>query len=107
MLLESHCTVGAFPVNCLAHHDVCSDKIARRVVSSIAVRANQLEFSLLNARTTFARNIGAPKIPAVMWEDIGGLSRVKNEILDTIQLPLEHPELFIDGLKKRSGTRIF
>ncbi|OJA08223.1 hypothetical protein AZE42_09390 [Rhizopogon vesiculosus] len=85
------------------------DKIARRTLSScpIAVRANQLEFSLLKARTTFARNIGAPKIPAVMWEDIGGLSRVKNEILDTIQLPLEHPELFMDGLKKRSGILLY
>lgn len=61
----------------------------------------------MKARTTFSQNIGAPKIPAVMWEDIGGLSRVKNEILDTIQLPLEHPELFIEGLKKRSGILLY
>ncbi|KAG0705248.1 AAA-domain-containing protein [Suillus ampliporus] len=84
-------------------------EVARRAWSrsTIAIRANQLEFSLLKARTTFAQNIGAPKIPAVMWEDIGGLSRVKNEILDTIQLPLEHPELFIEGLKKRSGILLY
>lgn len=78
-----------------------------RSLSTIAIRANQVESSLLKARTTFAQNIGAPKIPAVMWEDIGGLSRVKNEILDTIQLPLEHPELFIEGLKKRSGILLY
>ncbi|KAG1754185.1 AAA-domain-containing protein [Suillus lakei] len=85
------------------------DEIACRTrsLSTIAIRANQLELSLLKARTTFAQNIGAPKIPAVMWEDIGGLSRVKNEILDTIQLPLEHPELFIEGLKKRSGILLY
>ncbi|KAG1766092.1 AAA-domain-containing protein [Suillus occidentalis] len=85
------------------------DKIACRTrsLSTIAIRANQAELSLLKARTTFAQNIGAPKIPAVMWEDIGGLSRVKNEILDTIQLPLEHPELFIEGLKKRSGILLY
>jgi len=96
-------------VHDLAHQHDYSDKSTRRALSSspVAVRANQLEFSLLKARTTFARNIGAPKIPAVTWEDIGGLSKVKNEILDTIQLPLEHPELFIDGLKKRSGAHIF
>lgn len=75
--------------------------------SVIAIRANHVELSLSKTRTTFAQNIGAPKIPAVMWEDIGGLSRVKNEILDTIQLPLEHPELFIDGLKKRSGILLY
>lgn len=37
------------------------------------------------------------------WDDVGGLAHVKADILDTIQLPLEHPELFADGLKKRSG----
>ncbi|KAG2115312.1 P-loop containing nucleoside triphosphate hydrolase protein [Suillus discolor] len=85
------------------------DKITCRTrsLSTIAIRANQVELSLLKARTTFSQNIGAPKIPAVMWEDIGGLSRVKNEILDTIQLPLEHPELFIEGLKKRSGILLY
>jgi hypothetical protein len=31
---------------------------------------------------------------------------VKQEILDTVQLPLEHPELFADGVKKRSGAGI-
>jgi peroxin-6 len=109
LLLETHCAVRAFRVNNFADQDVCSGEIACRTrsLSTVAVRANQVALSLLKARTTFAQNIGAPKIPAVTWEDIGGLSRVKNEILDTIQLPLEHPELFSEGLKKRSGTPIF
>ncbi|KAG1826708.1 P-loop containing nucleoside triphosphate hydrolase protein [Suillus subaureus] len=101
-------------VDCLTQAEVIAvreslDEIACRArsLSTIAIRANQVELSLLKARTTFARNIGAPKIPAVMWEDIGGLSRIKNEILDTIQLPLEHPELFIEGLKKRSGILLY
>ena len=46
--------------------------------------------------------IGAPKIPSVRWEDVGGLAEVKAEILDTVQLPLQHPELFAAGLR-RSG----
>lgn len=46
--------------------------------------------------------IGAPKIPNVSWQDIGGLIDVKEELLDTIQLPLQHPELFASGLR-RSG----
>lgn len=48
--------------------------------------------------------IGAPKIPNVSWRDIGGLLDVKEELLDTIQLPLQHPELFASGLR-RSGER--
>lgn len=57
------------------------------------------------ARSSYSESIGAPKIPSVSWDDIGGLASVKQDILDTIQLPLEHPELFADGLKKRSGEQ--
>ena len=42
-----------------------------------------------------------PRIPNVKWEDIGGLDLVKDEILDTIDMPLKHPELFNNGLKKK------
>lgn len=55
------------------------------------------------ARASYSQNIGAPTIPNVSWDDVGGLANVKSEILDTIQLPLEHPELFAQDLKKRSG----
>ena len=59
--------------------------------------------ALQKARASYSESIGAPKIPNVTWDDVGGLAAVKDDILDTIQLPLEHPELFSDGLKKRSG----
>ncbi|XP_023575583.1 peroxisome biogenesis factor 6 isoform X2 [Octodon degus] len=41
-------------------------------------------------------------IPSVSWHDVGGLQDVKRAILETIQLPLEHPELLGLGLR-RSG----
>ncbi|KAM7062617.1 peroxisome biogenesis factor 6 [Acridotheres tristis] len=50
--------------------------------------------------------VGAPKIPSVSWQDVGGLQEVKKEILDTIQLPLEHPELLSLGLF-RSGLLLY
>nr|XP_022334212.1 peroxisome assembly factor 2-like isoform X2 [Crassostrea virginica] len=50
--------------------------------------------------------IGAPKIPDVSWEDVGGLADVKSEILDTIQLPLQYPELLAAGLR-RSGILFY
>uniref|UniRef100_A0A803VV21 Peroxisomal ATPase PEX6 n=1 Tax=Ficedula albicollis TaxID=59894 RepID=A0A803VV21_FICAL len=50
--------------------------------------------------------VGAPKIPSVSWQDIGGLQEVKKEILDTIQLPLEYPELLSLGLC-RSGLLLY
>ena len=49
---------------------------------------------------------GTPHIPNVAWEDIGGLALAKDDILDTIQLPLEHPELISRGLR-RSGVLLY
>lgn len=60
-----------------------------------------------DARNQFSDSIGAPRIPNVKWEDIGGLDLVKDEILDTIDMPLKHPELFNNGLKKRSGILFY
>ncbi|KAI9783895.1 MAG: peroxisomal assembly protein [Peltula sp. TS41687] len=59
------------------------------------------------ARKNFSDSIGAPKIPTVTWDDVGGLAHVKDAVLETIQLPLEYPELFAKGLKKRSGILFY
>ncbi|KAF7884865.1 hypothetical protein EAF00_010683 [Botryotinia globosa] len=59
------------------------------------------------ARKNFADAIGAPKIPNVGWDDVGGLSNVKEAVMETIQLPLERPELFAKGMKKRSGILFY
>ncbi|XP_061078954.1 peroxisomal ATPase PEX6-like [Conger conger] len=48
----------------------------------------------------------AAMVPAVRWQDVGGLQQVKKEILDTIQLPLERPELLSLGLR-RSGLLLY
>ncbi|KAI9615651.1 hypothetical protein H4Q26_011593 [Puccinia striiformis f. sp. tritici PST-130] len=44
---------------------------------------------------------------AVSWDDIGGLAKVREEILETVQLPIQHPELFANGLKRRSGLLLY
>ncbi len=59
------------------------------------------------ARKNFADSIGAPKIPNVTWDDVGGLNNVKDAVQETIQLPLERPELFAKGMKKRSGILFY
>jgi len=54
-----------------------------------------------------AMDIGAPKIPQVYWDDVGGLAHAKDEILDMVQLPLQHPELFAAGVRQRSGILLY
>ncbi|KAG8530676.1 uncharacterized protein KY384_004031 [Bacidia gigantensis] len=65
------------------------------------------EVAVEAARKNFADAIGAPKIPNVTWDDVGGLEQVKDAVLETIQLPLERPELFSKGMKKRSGILFY
>ncbi|KAI9033810.1 P-loop containing nucleoside triphosphate hydrolase protein [Phycomyces nitens] len=75
--------------------------------AGVALTAADFDGALNEARASYSDSIGAPKIPNVTWDDVGGLANVKDDILDTIQLPLEHPELFGSGLKKRSGILLY
>ncbi|GMH96292.1 hypothetical protein TrVE_jg3711 [Triparma verrucosa] len=49
----------------------------------------------------------ALNIPNVKWEDIGGLDHVREEILDAVQLPMQHPALFKARGLRRSGILLF
>ena len=60
-----------------------------------------------HARSTFSDSIGAPKIPTVTWDDVGGLADQKSSIMETISLPLSRPELFAKGMRKRSGILFY
>lgn len=84
----------------------------RRSLQSVGAAGIQLtgtDFSsaLAAARRGYADSIGAPKIPEVRWEDVGGLESVKEAILETLTLPLSRPDLFASGLRRRSGILLF
>lgn len=74
---------------------------------SILITQEDLSKATSKARNEFSVSIGAPQIPNVTWDDIGGIDFVKGEILDTIDMPLKHPELFTSGMKKRSGILFY
>ncbi|PRD32748.1 UNVERIFIED_CONTAM: Peroxisome assembly factor 2 [Trichonephila clavipes] len=76
------------------------------ILASVPIVQKDLINALETLQSKFAEAIGAPKIPDVKFEDIGGLAQVKQEILDTIQLPLEHPEILFSGLR-RSGVLLY
>jgi len=89
-------------------------RAARLVAHGASVAASRpvlcaadLDAALGHVRASYSESMGAPKIPNVTWDDVGGLASVKHEILDTVQLPLQHPELFSDGVKKRSGVLLY
>ncbi|KAK2918466.1 peroxisomal ATPase PEX6 isoform X1 [Channa argus] len=78
--------------------DLCS--------SGVMIQNRDFTSALETLQDAQSKAIGAPKIPTVRWEDVGGLQQVKKDILDTIQLPLQHPELLSLGLN-RTGVLLY
>ncbi|ESP02286.1 hypothetical protein LOTGIDRAFT_138655 [Lottia gigantea] len=87
-------------------HDICIEEEEDIVCAGVVLQQNHFEAALDKLQTAHSDAIGAPKIPNVTWDDVGGLSSVKSDILDTVQLPLQHPELLSAGLK-RSGVLLY
>jgi SpoVK/Ycf46/Vps4 family AAA+-type ATPase len=56
-----------------------------------------------NKMKNLNKNSSTAIIPSVHWKDIGGLSNVKNEIRNAIEIPLKYPHLFPTNEMKRSG----
>ncbi|KAK9814693.1 hypothetical protein WJX72_009974 [[Myrmecia] bisecta] len=74
---------------------------------AVTLAPSHLQSALENVKKRTATVIGAPKVPNVRWEDVGGLENVKQAILDTVELPLKHPSLFAAGLRQRSGVLLY
>lgn len=46
-------------------------------------------------------------VPNTRWDDVGGLAAAKTEVMELVELPLKHPELFAGGGKQRSGLLLY
>ncbi|KAG6455481.1 hypothetical protein O3G_MSEX009205 [Manduca sexta] len=63
--------------------------------------------ALESIRSLQSQHLDAPKIPKVYWEDIGGLEKLKKELLKTIEFPIKYPHLFKNSSLKRSGILLY
>ncbi|KAL4038798.1 hypothetical protein IC575_002427 [Cucumis melo] len=73
----------------------------------LIMKKEDFNSSMDRSKKRNASALGAPKVPNVKWEDVGGLEEVKKSIMDTVQLPLLHKDLFSSGLRKRSGVLLY
>ncbi|XP_053670000.1 uncharacterized protein LOC128720360 [Anopheles nili] len=62
--------------------------------------------SLEKMQATFSDSLGAPKVPKVLWSEIGGLAKLKSEIQNSIGLPLRHKHLMGKNMR-RSGILLY
>lgn len=69
--------------------------------------ALRLEDVLKTFQRAHGHNLASTKLQPVRWSDVGGLEDAKEEIMETIQLPMLHPEMFQNGLKRRAGILLY
>lgn len=67
---------------------------------------DEFEKNLDIMQKQFTDSLGAPKVPRVLWSDIGGLSALKEEIQMSIGLPLKHVHLMGKNMR-RSGILLY
>lgn len=73
--------------------DLDDDEIDAEILDSLAVTQAHFTFALGTSNPSALRET-AVEVPNVTWDDIGGLEDVKSELQETVQYPVEHPELF-------------
>ncbi|OMH84644.1 Peroxisomal biogenesis factor 6 [Zancudomyces culisetae] len=83
----------------------------KRSRTATKIDKQDLERGIEKVRGNISNMLGVPKIPNVKWEDVGGLEHAKQEIIDTIQLPLLQINGGGDGggggMKVRSGLLFY
>lgn len=73
--------------------DLDDDEIDAEVLDSLAVTQDHFKFALGTSNPSALRETSV-EVPNVSWDDIGGLEKVKQELQETVQYPVEHPEMF-------------
>ncbi|XP_061535323.1 peroxisomal ATPase PEX6 isoform X3 [Phycodurus eques] len=76
------------------------------LAGGVTVRQRDFLAALQTLQDVRSAAVGAPGIPAVRWEDVGGLEQAKKDILDTVQLPLQRPQLLSLNLN-RTGILLY
>merc|ERR1712164_41483 len=73
--------------------DIEDDEIDAEVLDSLSVTQDHFKYALSQSNPSSLRET-VVEVPNVSWDDIGGLETVKQELQETVQYPVEHPEKF-------------
>ncbi|GAA95447.1 hypothetical protein E5Q_02101 [Mixia osmundae IAM 14324] len=87
--------------------DLDEDTIDAEVLDSLGVTMDNFRFALGVSNPSALRET-VVEVPNVTWDDIGGLEKVKIELQETVQYPVEHPEKFLKyGMSPSKGVLFY
>lgn len=83
------------------------DTIPADILSELEVTQYDFNEALLEIQPSALREVFV-EVPNVKWEDVGGLIAEKEEVQQSIELPLKHPKFFSHmGAKQPKGILLF
>jgi transitional endoplasmic reticulum ATPase len=83
------------------------DDFNAETFSSMAV-SNAHFMAALSMSNPSALRETIAEVPKVLWDDIGGLECVKKELQETVQYPVEHPQMFaMFGMSPSRGVLLY
>ena len=77
------------------------------VLNSLRVTMSDFRSALRTSSPATLRET-VVEVPTVNWDDVGGLDKVKLELQETVQYPLEYPEKFLKyGMSPSKGVLLY
>ncbi|KAG0099788.1 AAA ATPase cdc48, partial [Podila epicladia] len=87
--------------------DLDDETIDAEVLNSLAVTMENFRYALGISNPSALRE-SVVEVPTVTWNDVGGLEKVKQELQETVQYPVEHPEKFLKfGMSPSRGVLFY
>ncbi len=87
--------------------DLDEDTIDAEVLDSLGVTMENFRFALGTSNPSAIREVSV-EIPNVKWTDIGGLEKVKTELMETVSYPVTHAEQFAKfGMSPSKGVLFY
>ncbi|KAJ0082088.1 hypothetical protein Patl1_10305 [Pistacia atlantica] len=87
--------------------DVEDETIDVQILNSMNVTDQHFNTALGNSNPSALRET-VVEVPKVSWEDIGGLDKVKRALQETVQYPVEHPQMFEKfGMSPSRGVLLY
>jgi transitional endoplasmic reticulum ATPase len=84
--------------------DLESDEIDAEILESLTVTSDDFKEAMKGIEPSALREVFV-EVPDVTWEDVGGLEGTKERLRETIQWPLEYPEVY-DAMDMQSAKGV-
>jgi transitional endoplasmic reticulum ATPase len=82
-------------------------KVPAKTLNKIKVRMQDFQDALRDVQPSAMREV-LVQVPNVKWEDIGGLTSIKEELTEAVEWPLKYGKLFLKGdVKPPKGILLY